>query len=150
MRSIHPKSDKPSLTQQQFVHVSDINNIVAGMKKGIMPKVQVVQPQYGDVSSIDYLAMLNSVADVDNVFSRLPAKLRVQFHNSPQQMLRWVENPANREKAIKMGLLREVEQGPDYQAIMEGKDVPPVVAKADDEANPDYKKHANKKEAKAD
>lgn len=134
-RVTQPVSDKPSLTQQQFKEAVDVNNIVANLKKGIMPLQPKVSPTYGDVSNVDYLTMLNTVADVDNIFSRLPAKLRAQFHNSPLQMVRWLNNPENREKAIKMGLLKAAPEEPDYKAIMEGKDTPP---KADPESQPNY------------
>jgi len=134
-RFTQPVSDKPSLTQQQFKEAVDVNNIVANLKKGIMPLQPKVTPTYGDVSNVDYLTMLNTVADVENTFSRLSSKLRAQFQNSPQQMVRWVNNPENREKAIKMGLLKPATVEPDYRAIMEGTDTHP---KADSESQPNY------------
>lgn len=146
MRHIHPKGDKPSLTQQQFKESVDVNNIVNGMKKGIMPQIKTTQPIYGDVSNVDYLHMLNTVSDVSATFNRLPAKLRAQFHNDPAQMLRWVNNPENREKAIKMGLIVESPQEPDYSAIMAGTDSKPAsdsqntALKSDPEANPRHDK----------
>jgi len=116
------------------------------MSKGIMPNMSKYQPIYGDMVRPEYVEMLNKVADVENIFNRLPAKMRAQFQNRPEQFMRWLENPENEPKAIKMGLLREREKQLDYKAIMEGTDEtkPPAEApKPDPEGQPPYKAGQN-------
>lgn len=134
----------PSLTQQQFKQATDVNFIVANMQKGIMPPMSKYQPIYGDMVREEYVEMLNKTADIQNIFNRLPAAMRAQFQNRPEQFMRWLENPDNEQKAIKMGLLRERPKEPNYKAIMEGtdepKDTPPQAPKADPEGQPPYGK----------
>lgn len=132
-RHFHPKSDLPSLTQQQFKDEVDINNIVNNLRKGIIPPHMAAhKPQYGDATSIEYVDALNKVAQINNVFERLPARLRAKFQNRPEMLMKWLEDPENAEKAKKMGLLVERQKPIDYEAIIDNKEPP----KPDPEANP--------------
>lgn len=48
--------------------------------------------------------MLNAVADARTKYERLPAAIKRRFA-SYQQMMQYLSNPANREDAIKIGLI---------------------------------------------
>lgn len=99
------KVDGKTMTQQQFKDTHDINNIISQYNRtGLAPQRQS-PAVYGDVSHIDYHAALSLVSDIDNVFHRLPSKIRGRFHNDVRQMLRFVEDPANEKEARKLGLL---------------------------------------------
>lgn len=145
-----------SLTQQNFRNESDINNIVGRHLRGVGRSLVNIgaggtrQPIFGDFSSIDYQAMLNTVTDIENQFSRLPGRVRNRFRNDPYQLIRWVEDPANQKDAIKMGLIAlpegmvMTEEG----QIVEQADIVTEASKksqeqgnphkADDESQPNY------------
>lgn len=116
MASVRPKERvkadyKPAQVQrvqQQFRDETDINRIVARYTlTGTLPPEHSRQGSYLDVSSTDFLASQNLVADIRARFDRLPAKLRSKFANSPHQMLRWLEDKENLAEAVRLGLLPE-------------------------------------------
>lgn len=62
------------------------------------------EPQYCDVSPIDYQDALEVVARAQEQFYNLPNQVRVKFSN-PVEFLNWLEDPANYDEADKLGLL---------------------------------------------
>jgi len=100
-----------SKAQQQFAKETDINVItekyLTGKTPGIGQPRNNRQPIFGDFRSNDFQAMQNHLADIEGEFSTLPPKVRRRFKNDPFQLLRFVEDEANREEAIKLGLLPE-------------------------------------------
>ncbi|WNK15009.1 MAG: internal scaffolding protein [Microvirus sp.] len=95
----------PSLTQQQFLHETDINTIVnIFMKTGHLPD-QTSMPQYLDYEGIfDFQSAMNVVRQADENFMTMPASIRARFHNSPQEFLEFFANPDNVQEAIRLGL----------------------------------------------
>lgn len=89
--------DDPSLTQQQFEHDSNINNIMKKYREtGILgdPSIPTTRhPQFGDFSnSMDYLTAQLHVANVNAHFEQLPAEIRAKFLNNPALYLDYMGN----------------------------------------------------------
>lgn len=108
----NPRENKPttvpgkSLTQKHFAAATDINNIVKQYAKTRQLPVTGEAPIYGDISRLpSYHDSLNFVFDVQRAFASLPARLRGRFQNDPGQLVRFVDNPANREECQRLGLL---------------------------------------------
>jgi len=97
-------------TQQHFKDETDINNILRMFNiTGQLPK-KAITPQYGDFSGVlDYHTALNAVIAADGEFMTLPANLRARFDNDPQELIEFLNNPENKEEAIKLGLLKKSE-----------------------------------------
>lgn len=96
---------QPSRTQQQFKEETNINNIMSRYKTtGLVPQTQR-RPIFGDFMALDFQQMMNSISDVEQNFASLPSRIRGRFKNDPYQLLRFVEDPANIEEAIKLKLL---------------------------------------------
>lgn len=99
------------VTKQSFEVDADVNTIVRRHLSGVGRTLGNIgaggtrQPIFGDFSAVDYQEMLNTVTDIDNVFRRLPARVRNRFANDPYQILRFVEDPANMQEAVKLGLM---------------------------------------------
>lgn len=120
-----------SKTQQQYKASSNVNNIMkTGLKTGLVmrsdkPPFYLNNP---NLSSMDFLETQNLVIDAKRRFEALPSKIRKQFDHSPYELLRFMENPENKEEAIRLGLV--------------APDKPPVdpnqtdLLKSDPEANP--------------
>lgn len=111
-----PKNGK-SITQRQFKQDADINHITAKHMKGagrfgaqIGNPAATRKPQFRDISSIDFHAMCNKVIDVQNHFASLPSRTKGRFNNDPYQLLRFIEDPNNRSKALDMGLLTPTDE----------------------------------------
>jgi len=124
----HIKSTtKPSLAQQQFKREADINHIIARARHtGVMPGT-VRQARFGDFSnSASFMEMRNLVADANQHFQSLPAKIRSRFGNDPYQVVRFIEDPENRDEAIKLGFIEKPAEKPPE----------PASPSPDPEANP--------------
>jgi len=96
----------PSVTQQHFKEVCDINNVVARyLKQGGIP-IPSAEPRYLDLSTApqDYQSALNTVVAVRGHFDALPAKVRERFNGNPEDFLKFVADPKNRPELVNMGL----------------------------------------------
>ncbi|WNK14744.1 MAG: internal scaffolding protein [Microvirus sp.] len=95
------------MTQQHFRDECDINKIVERFGlTGELPD-NPRMPVYGDFTGVaDYQTCLNAVLMADAAFMELPGALRARFHHSPQALLEFCSDDANREEALKLGLLK--------------------------------------------
>jgi hypothetical protein len=64
------------------------------METGIMPQTNA-NPQYGDVSDIDYTQMQNQLATAKTLFEELPEQVKARFNNEMHTFLHFAENPDN-------------------------------------------------------
>jgi phage internal scaffolding protein len=102
------KNGKPIyFTEQQYKDVCDVNKIITKYDKtGLIIHVNKIEAKYGDMTGHDYKQMLEKVIDVKNMFNQLPSEIRNRFSNSPERYLSFLEDPGNREEAIKLGLIK--------------------------------------------
>lgn len=94
-------------TQQNFKDECDINTIVNNfLKTGEMPD-NVKLPQYIDYEGVfDFRTAMEAMMQAEEAFMEIPAQVRAQFNNSPQEYLEFVTNPNNKEQLKTMGLLK--------------------------------------------
>lgn len=97
--------ESPSLTQQSFKDECDINTIVRRFGlSGAMP--EPLAPQYGDFSdAVDFHSAMNAVRSASEGFMTLPADMRKRFDNDPANLIRFLQDDANRPEAIALGLV---------------------------------------------
>lgn len=99
----------PSLTEQHHKDSCDINVIMAGYEKtGQVPVYTDMVPSYGDFSEVtDYHGALNLVIAAQDAFDSLSASVRKEFDYDPQKFLQAVDDPAQRERLVKLGVISE-------------------------------------------
>lgn len=99
----------PGRTKQSFKDEVDINKIIKKhARTGMITHVNKKQPFYGDVSSIgSYQESLEIVRNAEELFGNMSAEIRNRFNNEPQEMIDFLANPANKEEAIKLGMILE-------------------------------------------
>jgi phage internal scaffolding protein len=98
--------DDPSLAQQHMKDECDINVIVERFGVTGQLPVRAIEPSYGDFSGVsDYHTALNKIKAADEAFMALPAKLRAKFDHDPNALLNFLENEANKDEAIELGLI---------------------------------------------
>jgi len=96
----------PSLAQQHMRDECDINVIVERFGVTGQLPVRAIEPTYGDFSGVtDYHTALNKIKAAEAEFMALPAKLRAKFDHDPNALLNFLENEANRDEAIELGLI---------------------------------------------
>lgn len=131
-----------SRTKQSFKEETDINQIMARFQKtGMLEFVNKHEPQYGDVTAIDFQTSMESVAKSREMFADLPSKVRDRFNNDPAELLEFLDDPANRDEAVLLGLATppKKEKEPEPPKTVEARrrrnsDAPE--AKPKDEAKP--------------
>jgi len=96
----------PSKAKQSFRDEADINNIMKKyIQTGILP-VGERKPQYGDFYNVEqYQDTLQKIVDCNNDFEKLPSELRELFENDPENLIRFLSDPANEDEAIELGLI---------------------------------------------
>lgn len=100
------KCEDKSLAQQHMKDECDINVIVERFGVTGQIPVSAIEPSYGDFSGVnDYHTALNKIKAADEAFMALPAKLRAKFDHDPNALLNFLENEANRDEAIELGLI---------------------------------------------
>lgn len=100
------QSDLPSLTQQQFLEESDINNIIARYRDTNMVYSSAREPMYGDFTNLpSYQEALDIVNRGADIFMSLPSKVRGEFDNDPSKFLEYANDPAHKEDLVKWGLV---------------------------------------------
>lgn len=101
-------NEEPTLAQQQFKDECDINNIIKNYSQtGVLPVSKKVGA-FLDVSNVaDYQTSLQTVYEAQKAFDALPSNIRSRFENDPNQLLAFIEDDANRDEALKLGLLEK-------------------------------------------
>ena len=101
-------------TIQSAMDECDINNIMSRYEKtGILQHVQNIEGAYGDFTNVqDYQLSLNQVIAAQEAFEQLPSRIRERFGNDPAHLMTFLQDDANREEAIKLGLVPEPEAPP--------------------------------------
>lgn len=94
-----------SLTVQSDAEDADINNIVERFGlTGELPQAVGI-PQTGDFTgATTYQESLHLIMAARESFMQFPADVRARFHHDPGELIAFVENPANYEEAVKLGI----------------------------------------------
>lgn len=115
---------EPTLTVQADKEQSDINYIVKqfGLTQSLPYGMAV--PEYADYSDIpnDYHAAMNFIRDSDDGFMQLDASVRSRFDNDPGAFLDFINDPANQDEAIKLGVAFDTRPPEPPQPLVDGGD----------------------------
>jgi len=97
----------PGKTRQENAKETDINVIMKRYNAtGQLPALSPVAPVFADVSAIgDYADVLRKVSAADDAFAALPADMRGRFANKPALLVEFLQDSANYDEGVKLGLL---------------------------------------------
>lgn len=96
-------NSEESMCHQEYAADADINNLMRKYTYAELPDVPVTVSQFSQV--IDYQDMLNASIEVRKAFDMLPGDLRQKFGDNPQNIINFLNDPNNRDEAIKLGLV---------------------------------------------
>lgn len=92
--------------KQSFRDECDINTIVRRFGVTGVAPMSGRMPTYGDFSGIsDFQSAMEVVTAAREAFASLPAAVRERFANDPQRLLGFLGDEANRDEAIRLGLV---------------------------------------------
>lgn len=95
-------------TEQHHKDQCDVNKIIAKYDKtGLIQHVSRIEAQFGDVTGLEFKQAMDLVVDAKALFDDLPSNIRNRFQNNPEFLLRFMEDPGNRDEAISLGLIKE-------------------------------------------
>ncbi len=103
-----------SRTHQSFADDADINTIMGQYRKtGFVTNVKLGTPVYADFSNADdYRTSVNEIKRAQNLFMSLPARVRARVDNDPAKLIAFVEDPANADELVQLGLAEPVATTP--------------------------------------
>ncbi len=128
----------PGRTKQSFRDATDINKIVARFERtGLLEHVNKNPGTYADVSNLrDYPSALRLIKRGNDLFDALPSNLRSRFDNDPARLISFLDDPKNKEEAIKLGLLPKSKEAKKPPIPTTPPVVPPVAPSATPPAVP--------------
>lgn len=94
------------MTEQHHKDECNINNILKKYDQtGLLSHVQTMEAMYGDMTGDDYKTAMDMILTMRDQMDAMPSHIRKRFENSPQKFLEFMENPDNRDEAIKLGII---------------------------------------------
>lgn len=98
----------PSMTKQEFLQETDINNILKQYSQSGMIKHMRANAEAGGYQDLpdpqDFQDSLHQVEAARASFMSLPSRVRARFENDPVQFLEFVADPANAKELVDLGL----------------------------------------------
>lgn len=104
-----PSGERFSQTVQSFKDDCDVNLIMKRFERtGMLDHLNQYQGRYGDFLDLPqtYHEAVNQVMAAEEMFMTIPAKVRAMFNNDAGEFLAFVDDPANAEKMVELGLAR--------------------------------------------
>lgn len=98
--------EQPSMTDGSFKAECDINNIVQRcMQTGVVPTVEGgIYADFADLPN-DLQSSYALIEEAGSRFMQLSSDVRKEFNNDPMQLLQFLQNPANKQRAGELGLI---------------------------------------------
>lgn len=109
-------------TKQAMRDECDINFIMKKfIKTGAVEHGNKFSGDYGYATSVSFHDAMNLISKGESMFSELPAAIRLRFENDVPSFLDFVQDPANAEEMVSLGLSepREPEAAPAAPATEE-------------------------------
>lgn len=116
-KGVRTVNDEPTKTQRQFAKDCDVNNIMRKYAHdGSITHLARSEGVYADLTVLpgDYRDMLEAVRFAQDAFLTLPAEVRKKFGNDPSELIQFLNDPKNRDEAVKLGLIdaKKIEAAP--------------------------------------
>lgn len=92
-------------TRQSEKDACDVNKIIKRfVKTGVIEHLNRRIPAYGDLTALSLQDALNLQIEATESFMALPAAVRKRFGHEPLAFLSFVEDPANADEMVELGL----------------------------------------------
>lgn len=125
--------DGKQKAKQSFKDDCDINIIMAKFQKtGAVTHFNKRSPEYGFATGHDFKSSMDLVKAAQEMFDELPSTIRSKFANQPAAFLDFVQDPANADEMLELGLREKLpgtrtETPPEPETAPEPPPEPPPV-----------------------
>lgn len=86
-------------TKQSFKEETNINRLLQrAQRSGTLSHLQKYGGMYGEMADFDMLEAQLRLRRGQEAFDRLPSEIRKEFHQSPTEFFKYVNDPANAER----------------------------------------------------
>ncbi len=93
------KYTKHGKTVQSQKEECDINRLLErSARSGAASHLQTYENQYGNFEGYDFEKNVNIIAEGQTIFERLPAEVKREFNQSPQEFFEYVTNEENKDR----------------------------------------------------
>ena len=88
-----------SMTKQGLEDETNINRLLSrAQRAGTLSHLQKYEPMYGEMADFDFLTAQLTLRKAQESFDALPSEIRYEFHNSPAEFFKFVNDPENKDK----------------------------------------------------
>lgn len=148
IRVQHDFSNCPSMAEQHTAHLSDLNYLISKYKPDELSAYLAARNNYRQeivghdfTKEPDLQEGKNIAYKLKKAFNDLPEEIKNQFKNHVE-FLKFIDNPANAEKMVKLGLLtkKQIQQHTDPQInddLNNEKTQKPVSKKSSQKTDPE-------------
>lgn len=105
-------SNDSVLTEQSHLPYTHLSYVI---NKYISTKNQIAIPQteFKNLTGVvDYHTALNTVLNIDNLFAKLPSKVRLNFDHDPALLVKALNDPSQHDLLRDLGVLEKKESSP--------------------------------------
>lgn len=112
---VQMKFERSSRTQAHMAEATDINRIMGRYIKTsgdrLLKRLPDPHGVFADLADLgDYQENMNRVLQARDTFMMLPASFRAELANDPGNLEPWLRDPENRDRAVKMGMMKPVQK----------------------------------------
>lgn len=131
----------PSRAQEHYQNDQNVNHIMAKYRKtGDASLLLKVKTEYGTFENFEGLSKhVSKLARAEEAFAALPQSIQKQFNWQPGEMLEFIDDPKNKEAAIKMGLFTAPKPPDEHLEILKSiqKNTQPVKKRQSQKSDPE-------------
>lgn len=114
-----------SRTEQSHKNSCNIEKIISRYYKTGLLQQRLQKGVYGDFTGYgEYHECVTKLQDAHGDFMAIPAKIRKRFHNDPGELIEFVLDESNRDEAVELGLVPEIEQSEQAEVPSEAPEEP--------------------------
>jgi len=111
---VQPEDEK-IIVEQHHKDEVNINNIIKRHGMDMIAKTAMLnQGEYimDDNPTNDFQEAMFIVTKANETFSQMPSELRKKFNNSPAEYMDFIQNPANIDEMVSLGLAQRTPEAP--------------------------------------
>lgn len=126
------RSNKPSMTQQQFKNECDINHIIKRYNKDpqlwatlINNAKDINSPSFADFTDVgDFRHAMDKVSQIGEFFASIPSEVRARYNQNPELLFAAMHDPSQWQYLAEKGVLNKKSVAENLKALQPSQPKP--------------------------